>query len=775
MKNAFFGFASAPQELVDSINAGIDKFHEWKGGATVHPWTELDGPSVPVVPTILKCIRDKEASFFDISVCNQNVFYEVGYAVGLSKPVYLTINDALKHAVEYQIDLGIFDTHRLKKYRNGNDLANIIRDARQPYQQSMPGLPLDERQPLYFQDHLERIDFAINYFSCLKEQNLGFRSHNPSEDRRLPLDRAFREVLTSAGVFLSLIPPLFKGAEHHNLRAFLLAGIADGCGVPRTILKYGEFVTAFDLRDGVTVVRDRSEIYSAVVQLLPRVHGRQQNRKTPPRSVARAHLMNLSLGGTAAENELHHLDDYFLETREFRRTLRGEARLVVGRKGAGKTAIFWQVRNRIKGNRANLVLDLRPEGFQLRKLSEVIESHFTAATHTHTLTLFWEYVLYLELAHKILEDDSYTRDGRLTDKYLNVKRAYDNVDEIREGDFPERLLQLITRLRKDVSELEIESGGSRILTTPRITELIYRTDFPKLRDIVLDYLSLKKQTLILVDNLDRGWTTAGVSPSDIRIVQCLMDAGRRIERSANKAKAGVQAIIFLRDDVYDWLIAETADRGKESTVRVQWRDVEMLRQLIERRLETASKDLSIEPAIQWSNITQGQIQGEQIFDYLVRHCLRRPRSLLDLIELALSNASLAGRSAISPEDAERAVVAYSSDMLRDLNYEIRDIYPEADKIIYAFSRNNIRLDQKNVERTVLKRLKDSERARKFVRMMFWFGFFGVIAQDRTENYVFDHGDDIELLLSHAGNSQNPILCIHPLFRSALSLRTDLLF
>ena len=52
------------------------------------------------------------------------------------------------------------------------------------------------------------------------------------------------------------------------------------------------------------------------------------------------------------------------------------------------------------------------EGFQLRKLSEVIESHFTAATHTHTLTLFWEYFLYLELAHKILEDDSYARDSR---------------------------------------------------------------------------------------------------------------------------------------------------------------------------------------------------------------------------------------------------------------------------------------------------------------------------------------------------------------------------
>jgi hypothetical protein len=145
-----------------------------------------------------------------------------------------------------------------------------------------------------------------------------------------------------------------------------------------------------------------------------------------------------------------------------------------------------------------------------------------------------------------------------------------------------------------------------------------------------------------------------------------------------------------------------------------------------------------------------------------------------LIELSLSNAALAGRSAVSPEDAERAVAAYSSDMLRDLNYEIRDVFPEADKIIYGFAKEGIRMDQRNVERHVNRELKDATRAARFIRMMLWFGFFGVIGADTTENYIFGHGDDIELLLSHAGKSENPILCVHPLFRSALSLRTDLL-
>jgi hypothetical protein len=39
--------------------------------------------------------------------------------------VFLTLNDALKDAMKRQVELGLFDTQRLKRYRNGTDLATI--------------------------------------------------------------------------------------------------------------------------------------------------------------------------------------------------------------------------------------------------------------------------------------------------------------------------------------------------------------------------------------------------------------------------------------------------------------------------------------------------------------------------------------------------------------------------------------------------------------------------------------------------------------------------
>ncbi|MEP1143990.1 MAG: hypothetical protein ABJH52_09735 [Henriciella sp.] len=776
MKSAFIGFPSSPNELVDNIEAGIQTFRASNSATQLFPWSELQGPSEPIIADVLEKIRSTEVSFFDISIPNANVFYEIGYAVGVGKAVYLLINSSIKEALNTQVDLGIFDTQRLKQYKNGRDLAQIFRDSSEPYKQARPGMNLDEKQPIFFQHHQQKIEFATGYFARLKKQNFGTRHHDPEEDHRLPIERAYREIASSAGVFLSLLPSTIKGSEEHNLRAYLLAGIADGSSVPKCVLKYQKFTAPFDLRDDVVQINRIEDIQDAIVAKLPFIHQKIQEQHLPNRQVAKSHLVNLQLGASSAENEVRTLDGYFVETREYHRTLRGEASLVVGRKGTGKTAIFWQVRNRMRANAANIVLDLRPEGFQLLKLNEIIEGNFTGATQAHTLTVFWEYVLYLELAHKILSSDQdlYHRDRRLEAPYAALKEAYDNVDEFREGDFPERLLRLINRLRLDLGSADTGSEG-KILSTPEITELIYRTDFRNLRQLVVDYLQHKKHALILVDNLDRGWTTAGVSSEDVVSVQCLIDAGQRVQRFGSRNNADISAVIFLRDDVYDWLVQEASDRGKDSVVRISWNDVALMSELVDRRLKVYSQDNGISPSITWCDLS-GDEPGElKLFNKLVDNSLRRPRSLIDLIELSLSNAALAGRSKIGEIDVENSIKSYSIEMLRDLNFEVRDIFPEADKLIYSFAKEGVRLDRRNAERLANRRLKNAANAKRFVDVMLWFGFFGILGDSNQEAYVFDHGDNLDLLAAHAGRPDNPILCVHPLFRTALSLRSDSLF
>ena len=54
--------------------------------------------------------------------------------------------------------------------------------------------------------------------------------------------------------------------------------------------------------------------------------------------------------------------------------MRGEVRLVVGRKGSGKTAVFLQVRDKVWASRKHVVLDLKPDGYRLLKFKDRVSS-----------------------------------------------------------------------------------------------------------------------------------------------------------------------------------------------------------------------------------------------------------------------------------------------------------------------------------------------------------------------------------------------------------------
>jgi hypothetical protein len=82
------------------------------------------------------------------------------------------------------------------------------------------------------------------------------------------------------------------------------------------------------------------------------------------------------------------LGDYYLPTNDYRRASRGEANLVTGRKGSGKTALWIQLRNEARQDVWNGVVDLKPEGYQLIKLKENLLTFLSAGSREHLITAF---------------------------------------------------------------------------------------------------------------------------------------------------------------------------------------------------------------------------------------------------------------------------------------------------------------------------------------------------------------------------------------------------
>ena len=193
--------------------------------------------------------------------------------------------------------------------------------------------------------------------------------------------------LVAYGILVPLLDPAAAGATIHNIRAAFVSGLAHGMRKQTLILQDSDGPVPLDLRDFAKFYRHPADIDDHVQSFALDVYEEMQTAQQvdlPPRG----YLANLFVGDPMAENEFQTLGRYYLPTDEFRRALRGDVSLVVGRKGTGKTAFFSQVRDQLRQDRSNVVVDLKPEGYQLVKLKEDVLDYLSEGAKAHLITAF---------------------------------------------------------------------------------------------------------------------------------------------------------------------------------------------------------------------------------------------------------------------------------------------------------------------------------------------------------------------------------------------------
>lgn len=233
--------------------------------------------------------------------------------------------------------------------------------------------------------------------------------------------------------------------------------------------------------------------------------------------------------------------------------------------------------------------------------------------------------------------------------------------------------------------------GALRLTRQQVTEFLYVHDIRKLQQRVSDYLKEKEGLRILFDNLDKGWATNGVSDEDALIVRCLLDATRKLEQTLRLKDIDVRCAVFIRNDVYSLVVSKTPDRSKETVVSLDWKDPDHLREMLLRRLRfnkfggfnKSAREMTFEDA--WRTICVSHMpDGEETAQFLIDRCLMRPRFLINLVNHCKSNAVNSGHRKIEHVDIEKGLAAYSTDLIYDIGFEIRDVLPDAEDVLYQF-------------------------------------------------------------------------------------------
>jgi hypothetical protein len=708
-------------------------------------WRSTFGAGKFIDQSVLPEIAKADGLICDISVPNENVFFEIGFAIGKMKPIIPIVNSSMQDAGEYLRKIGLLDNVGQIRYENSADLVYQLQaHAVDGAIFAEPNFEVS-KQPLLVLDSLRRNDFSTKLISAVKDLAKFYRTVDPQEEYRLSTRTAWELVNESSAVVVSVYDTTRYDHEFHNIRAAFLAGLAIGLDKECIILVDPNANKPLDFIDVCQTIKHPDDIREAVNHLVPKLYQKQLVGTGKKRTKTRSLISQVSVGSNAAENEMRDLEDYFVETHHFKNALEGRGRLVVGRKGAGKTAIFWRVRDISRRKNSELVLDLKPDGYQLRKFKEQLVSLLAVGTKEHTLTAFWEYIIYCEIVHKILESDYkrlYGRDPKLAPILDNLSELNSVLFEAREGDFSERMMGLI----KDINDkfyLKYGKDGKTALQTSEVTELLYATDIHKIQNSVLSYLKTRDRTLVLVDNIDKGWGAHGVDPDDVLIVSTLIDALRKIERKAAKDRANLDWLLFLRNDVFELLVDQQNDRGKDGKIVVDWDSEAALQQVIEERIRSSTLARTGK-SVGWVDISVPTIEGLGSIVWLTRRSLMRPRYLIQLVDECIGHADVCGHERIEEEDLKAGFRNFSQDVIGNTSFEMRDISPNSEDAIYALIGLGRKTTLGAIKNTLIQE-GYGDYVDEIIDLFFWFAVLGASSPNGEEKYIYDYRYDRKLI------------------------------
>jgi hypothetical protein len=483
--SALFLYSSDPPQIAETIEDAIALHRNEGRSSSWIGWKDLQPAGQIIFTRICKAMRSTHTIVADVTTLNFNVLFEIGFALGLGLPV-IPVRDKSYQLDKREFDaVGLLDTLAYVDFTNAENLIEKL--APSIPGTSIPAVPsrLFIESPIYLlKDHLNT-NGTLHLTSTLGKSRMKFRTHDPIEVPRLSLHEARRNVAGSVGVVAHLLSPNRQGSRAHNARSALICGIAMAEQKVVVMLQEENIAQPIDYRDVVRTYEKPSQIPKLLQDAIPVIWERLQTSGRRVQAAPRGLLAKIDLGDVAAENEILGLDAYFVRTGPFNLAKQGHARLVVGRKGSGKTAIFYELGNPLMDTRSALVLNLLPEGHQFARLHEELLEKMPGGLREYTLVAFWHYVLLTELARRILiTDATYAqRDTARYERYEAVSSLYSRLESDFNAEFPQRLMREVDRV------IERAAGLSHAELSGRLTEILFMERLPELEASVADYLA----------------------------------------------------------------------------------------------------------------------------------------------------------------------------------------------------------------------------------------------------------------------------------------------
>ncbi|MCW2918714.1 MAG: hypothetical protein JWN52_6782 [Actinomycetia bacterium] len=396
----------------------------------------------------------------------------------------------------------------------------------------------------------------------------------------------------------------------------------------------------------------------------------------------------LDFGTPSAERDIGRgLEKYFVESAAYQRVRSGDKTIVLGNRGAGKSAIFQVLakRERIAGSH---VIELSPEDYSYELLNATLAAENAGSWVKHgAYAAAWKYLIYV----LVMKD--------LSKKGMRLKGAGGEIHRYLRDNHSNSHMGALSLLVSYLKRLEgIKIGpieaGLRSVELDRLYKLeeIHNL-LPALRQILEG-----RRVVVLVDELDRGWDS---SEDAIAFVAGLFQACVSI----NGLHRNLRVYVSLRQELYDDIPAlyEDAQKHRDLLETIHWSE-DLLLELIAKRIRYSAQEQGysgdtlerVDDTACWGAVFADPAGS---FKYMIDRTLYRPREIIEFCTETLEAAR--GRTATLPlpyEAIRRAERGYSGERAKDIAAEYRFQYPGLLGIFdvfrgrgHAFGRDDLEL------------------------------------------------------------------------------------
>ena len=671
----FYAFPGNPPFLGETINNALDLIKKCpdirSDGIRFTPWTDMATGGNRLIDSILQSIDRSSVFACDLTYGNPNVSFELGYAIARFKRVWISLNTSIEKAEQnYRKTFFGLTGSGYVKYDNSSDLAKaFINEA--PYKNPELTLLGSRYRTLHALQETPAILYlkppvateSVIAVTQLLQDSVFSNSvivDDPVENPLPTLDWYASKLRAVDAILCHLLSTEEQHHLLHNAKCSLIAGMCKGFRKSTLMLVRQPFQSPIDYQTLLKLHSTTKECANTLDSWINNLSLPKRRRRRPEvtKEYKSLDLRRLSIGEPVAENESQRLDRYFVETSTYLRAMDDPVTIVVGRKGTGKSAQLYAMQTALLNDRRNHACVIKPVGYEIDGLLRVLNSILHKSERGYLIESLWKLLVYSELARsisKMLESrPPYQPPSEKENKFIAY---YEKHKELLDMPFSQRLDVTVRSLSK-LAEIE-----DAVAQHQRISELLHSNQLRDLRDVIGSALSGKQRVSILIDNLDAQWRADQYVNYLSELLWGLLQVSTDIAAEFNIADhwripVNLSLTVFLRSDIFAFILPTAPEQDKLPIQRITWTDSEVLKRLVDLRLEFGVES-SDDAATIWGKLFCQEVAGHEVWDFVTRNVLPRPRDIVYLMREAVDSAINRGHSVVQQQDFLDAREKYS--------------------------------------------------------------------------------------------------------------------